>query len=114
MLEFDFKNCARTLQLQCDSTSWHVVHQVTMQDYRNEVKEFFSGDEQLAAEVEFALKSAEKEREMEEQMDNCSLAGDAKTPIAQGRTHHMHNNDTDVSTILKYSCVYVYIKLSLL
>ncbi|XP_074503106.1 condensin-2 complex subunit D3 [Sebastes fasciatus] len=57
--------------------------QVTMQDYRNEVKEFFSGDEQLAAELEFALKTAEKEREMEEQMDNCSLTGDARTPTAQ-------------------------------
>lgn len=54
-----------------------------MQDYRNEVKEFFSGDEQLAAEVEFALKEAEKEREMEEQMDNCSLTGDAKPDGAQ-------------------------------
>lgn len=59
-------------------------HQVTMQDYRNEVKEFFSGDEQLAAEMEFALKSAEKEREMEEQMNSCSLA-EAKTPTAQVR-----------------------------
>ncbi|XP_045927155.1 condensin-2 complex subunit D3 [Micropterus dolomieu] len=57
--------------------------QVTMQDYRNEVKEFFSGDEQLAAEVEFALKTAEKEREMEDQMDNCSLTGDTRTPTAQ-------------------------------
>lgn len=62
-----------------------------MQDYRNEVKEFFSGDEQLAAEVEFALKTAEREREMEEQMDNCSLTGDARTPTAQVRTHHIHN-----------------------
>ncbi|XP_072247708.1 condensin-2 complex subunit D3 isoform X2 [Leuresthes tenuis] len=57
--------------------------QVTMQDYRNEVKEFFSGDEQLAAEVEFALKMAEKEREMQEQMDNCSLTGDTNMAIAQ-------------------------------
>lgn len=57
--------------------------QVTMQDYRNEVKEFFSGDEQLAAEVEFALKTAERERELEEQMDNCSLTGDTRTPTAQ-------------------------------
>ncbi|CAN9500131.1 unnamed protein product [Ophioblennius macclurei] len=48
--------------------------QVTMQDYRHEVKEFFSGDEQLAAEVEFALATAEKEREMQKQMDGCSLA----------------------------------------
>ncbi|XP_076025344.1 condensin-2 complex subunit D3 [Genypterus blacodes] len=54
--------------------------QVTMQDYRNEVKEFFSGDEQLAAELEFALQTAEKEREMEAQMNICSLGGDAKTP----------------------------------
>ncbi|XP_060896813.1 condensin-2 complex subunit D3 [Labrus mixtus] len=57
--------------------------QVTMQDYRNEVKEFFSGDEQLAAELEFALKTAEREREVEQQMDNCSLEGDARTPTAQ-------------------------------
>ncbi|XP_069370449.1 condensin-2 complex subunit D3 isoform X2 [Paralichthys olivaceus] len=58
--------------------------QVTMQDYRNEVREFFSGDEQLMAEVEFALRTAEKEREMEEQMEICTLTGDAKTPTAQG------------------------------
>ncbi|KAL7383049.1 hypothetical protein ABVT39_003969 [Epinephelus coioides] len=57
--------------------------QVTMQDYRNEVKEFFSGDEQLAAEVDFALKMSEKEREMEQQMDNCTLTGDTRTPTAQ-------------------------------
>lgn len=59
-----------------------------MQDYRNEVKEFFSSDEQLAAEVEFALKAAEKQREMEEQMDDCSLTGDSKTPTAQVRTRN--------------------------
>ncbi|XP_034081160.1 condensin-2 complex subunit D3 [Gymnodraco acuticeps] len=57
--------------------------QVTMQDYRNEVKEFFSGDEQLAAELEFALKTAEKEREMEEQMDQCSLTRVSQTPTAE-------------------------------
>lgn len=56
-----------------------------MQDYRNEVKEFFSGDEQLAAEVEFALKEAE-ERDIEEQMDNCSLTGDAKATGTQVST----------------------------
>ncbi|XP_039478021.1 condensin-2 complex subunit D3 isoform X1 [Oreochromis aureus] len=56
--------------------------QVTMQDYRNEVKEIFSGDEQLAAEMEFALKIAEKERATVEQVDNDSLAGDGKK--AQG------------------------------
>uniref|UniRef100_A0A3P9Q8W3 Non-SMC condensin II complex, subunit D3 n=1 Tax=Poecilia reticulata TaxID=8081 RepID=A0A3P9Q8W3_POERE len=56
---------------------------VTMQDYRNEVKEFFAGDEQLAAEVEFALKTAEKEREMEEQMENCSVTPGAQTPTAK-------------------------------
>uniref|UniRef100_A0A7N8WQ28 Non-SMC condensin II complex, subunit D3 n=1 Tax=Mastacembelus armatus TaxID=205130 RepID=A0A7N8WQ28_9TELE len=44
--------------------------QVTMQDYRNEVKEFFSEDKHLAAEVEFALKMTEKEA-MKEQMHNC-------------------------------------------
>ncbi|KAF6727077.1 Condensin-2 complex subunit D3 [Oryzias melastigma] len=59
--------------------------QVMMQGYRNEVKEFFSGDEQLAAEVEFALKTMEKEKEMQEQMENCSLREErAKPPTAQG------------------------------
>uniref|UniRef100_A0A7N8WJC8 Non-SMC condensin II complex, subunit D3 n=1 Tax=Mastacembelus armatus TaxID=205130 RepID=A0A7N8WJC8_9TELE len=58
--------------------------QVTMQDYRNEVKEFFSEDKHLAAEVEFALKMTEKEA-MKEQMHNCTLKGDAKTTTAQVR-----------------------------
>lgn len=57
-------------------------HQVVMQDYKNEVKVFFSSDEQLAAEVEFILKSAEKQQELEEQMVNCSLAGQNKTTAA--------------------------------
>ncbi|KAM8860215.1 condensin-2 complex subunit D3 isoform 1-T3 [Spinachia spinachia] len=57
---------------------------VTMQDYRYEVKELFSGDEQLAAELEFDLKMAENEKEMSKQVDNCSLTGDARIPPAQG------------------------------
>lgn len=58
--------------------------QVTMHDYRNEVKEFFAGDEQLAAEVEFALKEAEKKKEMEQRMENCSIQPTPeRTPIAQ-------------------------------
>ncbi|KAF7667854.1 hypothetical protein LDENG_00040740 [Lucifuga dentata] len=54
--------------------------QVTMQDYRSELREFFSGDEQLAAELEFALQRAEREREMEAEMNSCSLAGNPVTP----------------------------------
>ncbi|XP_035770877.1 condensin-2 complex subunit D3 [Neolamprologus brichardi] len=50
--------------------------QVTLQDYRNEVKEIFSGDEQLAAEMEFALKIAERERATVGQLDDDGLAGD--------------------------------------
>ncbi|XP_054653328.1 condensin-2 complex subunit D3 isoform X2 [Dunckerocampus dactyliophorus] len=61
--------------------------QVTMQDYRNEVKEFFAGDEQLAAEVEFALKEAEKGGEMEKQMENCSLTEEPKMPTAEASVH---------------------------
>lgn len=60
-----------------------------MQDYRHEVKEFFAGDEQLAAEVEFVLKEAEKERELENGMDNCSLNEDAKMPTAQVGMYHL-------------------------
>lgn len=52
-----------------------------MQDFRSEVKEFFAGDEQLAEELEFALKNAEKNREMEE--ENCPPAGEARTPTAE-------------------------------
>ncbi|KAM4600057.1 condensin-2 complex subunit D3 [Fundulus diaphanus] len=57
--------------------------QVTMQDYRNNVKEIFAGDEQLAAEVEFALKLAEREKEMQEQIENCSLTPGDQTPTAK-------------------------------
>uniref|UniRef100_A0A8C8GSX4 Condensin-2 complex subunit D3 n=1 Tax=Oncorhynchus tshawytscha TaxID=74940 RepID=A0A8C8GSX4_ONCTS len=56
--------------------------QLTMQDYRSEVKEFFAADEQLAVEMEYNLKMYEKE--MEAQMAHCSLGGDAAsggTPI---------------------------------
>uniref|UniRef100_A0A8C7JMY5 Condensin-2 complex subunit D3 n=1 Tax=Oncorhynchus kisutch TaxID=8019 RepID=A0A8C7JMY5_ONCKI len=49
--------------------------QLTMQDYRSEVKEFFAADEQLAVEMEYNLKMYEKE--MEAQMAHCSLGGDA-------------------------------------
>lgn len=48
--------------------------QVTMQDYRSEVKEFFAADEQLAAELEYNLQMFEKEQEMENKIFNCSLA----------------------------------------
>lgn len=53
-----------------------------MQDYKNEVKVVFSSDEQLAAEVEYILKSAETNAELEEQMVNCSLVGQNKTTAA--------------------------------
>lgn len=43
------------------------ILQVTMQDYRSEVKELFAADEQLAAEVEYNLKQFEKEKQQEEQ-----------------------------------------------
>uniref|UniRef100_A0AAQ5ZBT3 Condensin complex subunit 1 C-terminal domain-containing protein n=1 Tax=Amphiprion ocellaris TaxID=80972 RepID=A0AAQ5ZBT3_AMPOC len=72
-----------------DLMAYLQVRPVKMQDYRNEVKEFFSGDEQLAAEVEFALRTSEREREMQKQMDNCSLTEKTKTPSAQVRTHHI-------------------------
>ncbi|XP_028278465.1 condensin-2 complex subunit D3 [Parambassis ranga] len=55
--------------------------QMAMQNYQ-EIKELFPGNEQLAAEVEFALKTAETDRKMQEQMSSCSLTGD-KMPTAQ-------------------------------
>uniref|UniRef100_A0A8D0AD60 Condensin-2 complex subunit D3 n=1 Tax=Sander lucioperca TaxID=283035 RepID=A0A8D0AD60_SANLU len=71
--------------------------QVTMQDYRNKVKDFFPGDEQLAVEVEFALKMADKEKEMEKQMDNCSLTGEAMAPTAQVT---LHSQDSKVEMVI--------------
>ncbi|KAJ8398975.1 hypothetical protein AAFF_G00416420 [Aldrovandia affinis] len=46
--------------------------QTMMQDYRNEVKDFFAADLQLAAELEYDLKRFEKEQEMEQQLDTVS------------------------------------------
>ncbi|XP_055083053.1 condensin-2 complex subunit D3 [Periophthalmus magnuspinnatus] len=57
--------------------------QVTMQDFKNEVRQVFAGDEQLASELEFALKEAEKQRVIEE-MENCSIQPAPKNiPTAQ-------------------------------
>ncbi|KAL0994528.1 hypothetical protein UPYG_G00123530 [Umbra pygmaea] len=53
--------------------------QLTMQDYRSEVKEFFAADEQLAAELEYNLKMYEQEKQAEAQMAHCSLGGEAAT-----------------------------------
>ncbi|XP_057704666.1 condensin-2 complex subunit D3 isoform X2 [Corythoichthys intestinalis] len=64
---------------------------VTMQDYRDEVKEFFAGDDQLAAEVEFILKEAEKERDMEKQMDNCNLMEKASVHSSPARSGVAHS-----------------------
>eukprot|EP00066_Takifugu_rubripes_P012190 XP_011601456.1 PREDICTED: condensin-2 complex subunit D3 [Takifugu rubripes] len=62
--------------------------QVTMQDNRNEVKVFFAGDEQLAAEVEFALKTTEKEREMVKQMEDCNLTREPRASTTQSSTQN--------------------------
>lgn len=56
-----------------------------MQAYRHELKDLFSGDEQLAAELEFALKTAVTQKEMEERMMNFSLRAGPRTPPAQVR-----------------------------
>lgn len=57
-----------------------VSAQVTVQDYRSEVKELFAGDEQLAAEVEYELKTFErrKQQELEQQLGHFSLSPRAK------------------------------------
>lgn len=70
-----------------------------MQDYCNEVKEILSGDEQLAAEMEFALKIAERERATVEEVDNDSLAGDGKKAQVRAQckplwTHWFHCQKT--------------------
>ncbi|KAM6969947.1 condensin-2 complex subunit D3 [Aplochiton taeniatus] len=65
--------------------------QVTMQNYRSEVKEFFAADEQLATELEYNLQMFEKEtrdsRDTEEQMSNCSLAGAPAPGPTPGTVH---------------------------
>ncbi|XP_043098978.1 condensin-2 complex subunit D3 [Puntigrus tetrazona] len=59
--------------------------QVTMQDYRSEVKELFAADEQLAAEVEYNLKQFEKEKqEKEQQQTENQLANFTLSPRQNG------------------------------
>ncbi|KAJ7996928.1 hypothetical protein DPEC_G00223600 [Dallia pectoralis] len=53
--------------------------QLTMQDYRSEVKEFFVADEQLAAELEYNLMMYEKELAMEAQLSRCSIGGEVSS-----------------------------------
>ncbi|XP_053474967.1 condensin-2 complex subunit D3 [Ictalurus furcatus] len=58
--------------------------QVTMQDYRSEVKELFAADEQLAAEVEYNLKMFEKQKEqkLEQQLSSFTLSPRTKGSAA--------------------------------
>lgn len=56
------------------------VLQVTMQEYRSEVKELFAADEQLAAEVEYNLKQFEKEKQQEQQQMENQLANFTLSP----------------------------------
>ncbi|XP_060772642.1 condensin-2 complex subunit D3 isoform X2 [Neoarius graeffei] len=59
--------------------------QVTMQDYRSEVKELFAADEQLAAEVEYNLKMFEKQKEqqeLEQQLSSFTLSVGTKGSTA--------------------------------
>lgn len=58
--------------------------QVTMQDYRSEVKELFAADEQLAAEVEYNLKQFEKEKQQEQQQMENQLANFTLSPRRNG------------------------------
>ncbi|KAG7313918.1 hypothetical protein KOW79_022414 [Hemibagrus wyckioides] len=58
--------------------------QVTMQDYRSEVKEVFAADEQLAAEVEYNLKMFEKQKEQEQQELEQRLSSFTLSPRNNG------------------------------
>ncbi|MCJ8749257.1 hypothetical protein PDJAM_G00174220 [Pangasius djambal] len=58
--------------------------QVTMQDYRSEVKELFAADEQLAAEVEYNLKMFEKQKEQEQQELEQQLSSFTLSPRTKG------------------------------
>ncbi|XP_060720583.1 condensin-2 complex subunit D3 [Tachysurus vachellii] len=58
--------------------------QVTMQDYRSEVKEVFAADEQLAAEVEYNLKMFEKQKEQEQQELAQRLSSFTLSPRTKG------------------------------
>ncbi|KAI7810837.1 condensin-2 complex subunit D3 isoform X1 [Triplophysa rosa] len=57
--------------------------QVTMQDYRSEVKELFAADEQLAAEVEYNMKQFEKQKQEQQQMEK-ELANFTLSPRQNG------------------------------
>ncbi|KAB5518557.1 hypothetical protein PHYPO_G00167420 [Pangasianodon hypophthalmus] len=63
--------------------------QVTMQDYRSEVKELFAADEQLAAEVEYNLKMFEKQKEQEQQELEQRLSSFTLSPRSKVTPLHL-------------------------
>ncbi|XP_043850916.1 condensin-2 complex subunit D3 isoform X2 [Dromiciops gliroides] len=74
-----------------------------MQDYRDEIKDFFAVDKQLASELEYDMKKYEeqlaKEQELAERMAEISgTAGVAQSPVSLGATTPpIHCDNTSVS-----------------
>uniref|UniRef100_A0AAY4ABB0 Condensin complex subunit 1 C-terminal domain-containing protein n=1 Tax=Denticeps clupeoides TaxID=299321 RepID=A0AAY4ABB0_9TELE len=70
--------------------------QVTTQDYRNELKEVFAADEQLAAELEFNLRLYEQHQQ-EEPLTSFILSKTDEAPASVVRRHHLYYCSTQHS-----------------
>lgn len=72
--------------------------QEMMQDYRNEIKDFFAVDKQLAAELEYDMKKYEEQLAREEESDQEQvLAAQAEVVGALNSVHIL-------SPLLKFVC----------
>uniref|UniRef100_A0AAY4AAM2 Condensin-2 complex subunit D3 n=1 Tax=Denticeps clupeoides TaxID=299321 RepID=A0AAY4AAM2_9TELE len=84
--------------------------QVTTQDYRNELKEVFAADEQLAAELEFNLRLYEQHQQ-EEPLTSFILSKTDEAPASVVRRHHLYYCSTQHSPAKKN---YSFLKISTL
>uniref|UniRef100_A0AAY4AAL4 Condensin complex subunit 1 C-terminal domain-containing protein n=1 Tax=Denticeps clupeoides TaxID=299321 RepID=A0AAY4AAL4_9TELE len=84
--------------------------QVTTQDYRNELKEVFAADEQLAAELEFNLRLYEQHQQ-EEPLTSFILSKTDEAPASVVRRHHLYYCSTQHSPASSSSLL-SFLKLS--
>ncbi|KAM5131954.1 condensin-2 complex subunit D3 [Mantella aurantiaca] len=77
-----------------------------MQDYRNEIKDFFAADKQLAAEIEYDFKRYEEQLEWEKMennlahsMTNCAVTGSPQVSAPAGSHRSPNAGRSPLSTI---------------
>lgn len=79
-----------------------------MQDYRSEVKELFAADEQLAAEVEYNLKTFEQQKEQEQELEQRlgSFMLSPRAKVSQLHTQNVHTVSFTHMDRLTHLCYY--------